>query len=181
MRQLRIGVGHARDEIVVGLDRQPEQRVPDDEAGVIVGGVGELRPASGVADGIDALVAGPEPAVDHDAVWAKRRCRPASRPRPSTFGLRPVATRRWLPAIRCSPASSARMTCTPEPPASTRAMLTPLRSEMPSRDNRSSTMRAHSGSSRASGFAGIQHGDGGAKAAERLRKLKPNRPGADRQ
>ena len=58
LRQLGIGVGHPRDCVVVHLDRQAEQRVPDHQAGVIIGGVGELQlPGRDVADRVDAAVA----------------------------------------------------------------------------------------------------------------------------
>ena len=54
--------------VVADAHRQPEQRVPDHQAGVIIGGMGELQLAGGgIADGVDAAVAGLELAVDGDA------------------------------------------------------------------------------------------------------------------
>ena len=68
LRQFRIGIGHPWHGVVVDLDRQAEQRVPDHQAGVIIGGVGELQlPRRDVADRIDAPVGGLEPLVHHDA------------------------------------------------------------------------------------------------------------------
>ena len=68
LSQFRIGIGHPRNAIVVHLDRQAEQRIPDHQAGVIIGGVGELQlPGRAVADRIDAPVAGFEPLVHRDA------------------------------------------------------------------------------------------------------------------
>ena len=68
LRQLRLGIGHPWNDVVVHAHRQAEQRVPDHQAGVIIGGVGELQ-LSGrtVADGVDAPVAGLELRVHRDA------------------------------------------------------------------------------------------------------------------
>ena len=94
MGQLRIGEGHPGNDVVVDRGRQPEQGAADDDAGVIVGDVGELRAADHVADGEHARVGGHEALVHLDAalvvldaggleVEARRR-----------WGLRPVATSR---------------------------------------------------------------------------------------
>ena len=54
--ELGVGVGDPRNRAVVGLGRQTEQRVADDDAGVIAGDVRELEAAGDVADGEDALL-----------------------------------------------------------------------------------------------------------------------------
>ena len=53
---------------MVDPERKAEQRVPDDEPGLVNGDVGEFRPARDVADRVDALVAGAQLLVDGDAV-----------------------------------------------------------------------------------------------------------------
>ena len=75
----------------------------------------------------------------------------AARSRPSILGLRPVATRRWLPSIVSSPAVPFTTTRTFGPADSTRGISTPHRTAIPSRASCSSTISAHSGSSSASG------------------------------
>ncbi len=60
LSQLRIGEGHPRYRIPIHLRALAEQRIPDDDARVIVGGMGERRPAGHVAHGIDPPVAGLE-------------------------------------------------------------------------------------------------------------------------
>src|SRR6185437_16253139 len=68
LRQLRLGEGHVRNGGVVGTHRQPEQRVADDETGLMVTGMREPRlPGGNVADGIDAAIARLEFAVHLDA------------------------------------------------------------------------------------------------------------------
>ena len=57
LSEFGIGEGHARDGVRVHRRRQAEQRVADDEPGLVVGEVGELPMAGDVADGIDAPVA----------------------------------------------------------------------------------------------------------------------------
>ena len=119
MGELGVGEGHARDQVVVGLRRQPEQRVPDDKAGVIVGGVGELRPAGDVADGVDAAVGGAQAAGRprcprgrvRDAGRARDRARRrwrAGRPRPGDGCRRCLARRPRLPSTTATPASPPR-------------------------------------------------------------------------
>ena len=49
-------------------------------------------PGDGIADGVDPPVAGPQMAVDDDAVGVDCGCRRCRESRPSTFGLRPAAT-----------------------------------------------------------------------------------------
>ena len=73
--ELRIGECDPGHRVVVGFDRQAEQRVPDHQSGMIIGDMGELQRACGVADRIDALVGGAQALVDDDAVRAMRRCR----------------------------------------------------------------------------------------------------------
>ena len=94
------------------------------------------------------------------------------------FGRRPIATSRSVPWMvsSVSPAStiSIRWRC-----RRTRSTLTPLRIVMPSRANASSTMAAHSGILLAERLRLIEHGDLGAKPAERLGKLEPDRAGAE--
>src|SRR5262249_19533971 len=69
MGQLRIGEGHAPQNAQVDLGPQAEQPVPDHQPGLIVGDVGELRPAGGVADRVDAAVpARAQAPVDADGV-----------------------------------------------------------------------------------------------------------------
>ena len=68
MGQFRIGVGHPGQRRVIDLGRQPEQHVPDHDAGVVAGDVGELRPAGHVADREDAAVGGAETGVGLDAL-----------------------------------------------------------------------------------------------------------------
>src|SRR5262249_40103735 len=67
MGEFRVGEGHARDHVVVRLHPQAEQRVPQHQASVVVGEVGELPAPGGVADGVDAAVAGLQGAVHDDA------------------------------------------------------------------------------------------------------------------
>src|SRR5215472_5934071 len=76
--------------------------------------------------------------------------RARSSARPSVFARRPVAINRWLPSIASSP-SPARTTLIFPPVPSTRATVTLLRTITPSRASASSTIAAHSPSSRASG------------------------------
>ena len=73
--KLGVGIDDARDDAGAGVGLQPEQRVPDDDAGVIIGEVGECRAADHVADGIDAAVGGLELVVHLDAVLGDRRRR----------------------------------------------------------------------------------------------------------
>src|ERR1041384_8638736 len=47
-----------------------EQRVADNDAGLIVGRVGKTRPGNRVADRVDATGARPHPPIDLDAVAA---------------------------------------------------------------------------------------------------------------
>ena len=68
LRQFRLGVSHPRDRIGIRLGRQAEQRVPDHDAGVIIGGVRELGTAGGIANCIDALVGGLEVVIDDNTV-----------------------------------------------------------------------------------------------------------------
>src|SRR4051812_6561515 len=69
---LRIRVGDPRDGRRVDPHGQAEQRVPDDEAGVVVRDVRELvgpaTRAGAVADGVDAAIRGAQPFVDRNAV-----------------------------------------------------------------------------------------------------------------
>src|SRR5262249_44799845 len=54
--QLRVSENDARQELSVLAYRQAKERVPDHQAGVVVGDVGELCSSGNVANGIDALV-----------------------------------------------------------------------------------------------------------------------------
>src|SRR6185295_15624558 len=56
-----------RNDAVVHGCRQAEQQAADDDAGVVVGNVGELRAADDVADGQHAAVRGCEPLAHLDA------------------------------------------------------------------------------------------------------------------
>ena len=57
LRQFGIGIGHPRNGVVVDPHRQAEQRVPDHQAGVIIGGMRELQlPGGDVADRVDAPI-----------------------------------------------------------------------------------------------------------------------------
>ena len=73
--QLGIGVGDPGQRPVIDPRRQPEQRVADDDPGVVERDMGELRAAGGVADGKDAAVGRAQPRVDDDAVRGRRRSR----------------------------------------------------------------------------------------------------------
>ena len=73
LRQLGIGIGDPRQRAVIDLGRQAEQRVADDDAGVIAGDMGELRPARDIADGIDAAVGGAQAPVDDERAALVRR------------------------------------------------------------------------------------------------------------
>src|SRR5262245_49365638 len=68
MGKLGVGEGYPRYDLFVHPRRQPEQRVPDDEAGMVVGEMGELPAAHDVADGVDPRVRGLEPLVDEDPI-----------------------------------------------------------------------------------------------------------------
>ncbi len=104
LRQLRLGIGHPRNGVHVHLHRQAEQRVPDHQAGMIVGGVGELRLAGGdIADGVDAPVAGLQLAIDRDAGAVV-----AHAGRFEDRGRRPWPCGRWRPADACLRPSPAR-------------------------------------------------------------------------
>ena len=136
------------------LHRQAEQRVPDHQAGVIIGGVGELQ-LSGrdVADRIDAPVGGLEPLVHHDAGAVVRdaggvEIEPVGR-RLAAGGDQQMACPRSSPRRRRLRTSPPRCRCA----CLTRTTLTPLRMTTPSRSSWSSTIAAHSGSSLASGAA----------------------------
>src|SRR5215831_7978580 len=97
MGELGVGEGHPRHEILVHLDGQAKQRVPDDEPGMVIGEMGELPPTAGSASPTTTLI----------------------------FASAP----------------------------STRVTATLLRTSTPSRASASSTIAAHSPSSRASGCA----------------------------
>ena len=90
-----VGIDHARNVAGARVRPQPEQRIPDDETGLVIGEMGEARSADHVANGVDAAIGGPEMVVHLDAGVSYRRSRRASRLSDLTFGLRPVATRRW--------------------------------------------------------------------------------------
>ena len=68
LRQFGVGVRHPRD-YRAGLHRQSEQRVADDEPGVITRHMGELQPARHIANRIDFVVAGLQANVDGDALF----------------------------------------------------------------------------------------------------------------
>ena len=68
MRQFRIGEGDPRNRVLVDLAGEAKQRIPDHQPGMIVGDVGELRPARGVANGVDAPVGGAQVPVDPHAL-----------------------------------------------------------------------------------------------------------------
>ena len=65
--QLGIGEGHTRNDVIVHRHAQPKQRVPNDEAGMVIGDMGELRAAGDVADCVNTPVLGLEPLVDPNA------------------------------------------------------------------------------------------------------------------
>jgi hypothetical protein len=58
MGKFRIGVGDSGQCRIIHLGRQAKQNVPDHDASVVAGDVGELRPTGHVADGEDAAVGG---------------------------------------------------------------------------------------------------------------------------
>ena len=99
MGQLGIGEGDPGQGGEIHLRRQAEQRVADDDAGVIGGQMRELRPARHIAHGKDALVRGPQPPVDGMplSLWATPA---SSRPRSLTRARRPAATSRCEPSRR---------------------------------------------------------------------------------
>src|SRR3972149_5719660 len=67
LRQFRLGIGHPRNDVVVHAHRKTEQRIPDHQTGVIIGGMGELQLSRRtVADRIDASVGGLEFLVYHN-------------------------------------------------------------------------------------------------------------------
>ena len=153
MGELGIGEGHPRDDVLVHLHGQAKQRVPDDEAGMIVGEVGELPPARDVADGIDAPVGGLEPLVDDDP--AAVVC-DAGLLEAETVGVRAAAGRdQEMAALdRLLAVAVAHHDLDPRVRRARRARpSTPLRRSTPSRASASSTTPAHSASSRASGCA----------------------------
>ena len=72
LRQFGIGIHHPRNMHGAHIGLQPEQRVLDHDAGVIVGEVGELLTADGIADGVDFPVGRLELLVDLDAAIGVR-------------------------------------------------------------------------------------------------------------
>ncbi len=40
--QFRIGIGHGRNGVAVGIDRRAKQRVADHEPGLMIGDMGEI-------------------------------------------------------------------------------------------------------------------------------------------
>ena len=68
MRQFRIGKGDPRNRVRLDLAGEAKQRIPDHEPGMIVGAVGELWPAGGVANGVDAPIGGAQVPVDPHAL-----------------------------------------------------------------------------------------------------------------
>ena len=66
--KLRIGEGRARYGLRIEPDGQPEERVADHEAGLMVGRLGPVPAAGDVADGIDAAVGRLQAPVDPDAM-----------------------------------------------------------------------------------------------------------------
>ena len=155
--------------------RQAKQRVPDDEAGVIVGEMGELPPARDVADGIDAPVGGLEPLVDHDPVAVAGDAGLLER---ETVRVRPAAGRdqemaacdRLLRRRRRErrPRSSA-------PVASTRTTATLLRMSTPSRASAVEHDVGAFGVFARERLRRFQHRDRGAEPAKGLRQLEPDR------
>ncbi len=67
VRKFGLRVGDPGHGPVIHLGRQIEERIADDDAGVIAGHVRELEAASNVADGKDALVGRAQPVIDLDA------------------------------------------------------------------------------------------------------------------
>src|SRR6266851_6842672 len=65
--ELRVGIGDPGQGAIIDLGRQAEQRVANDDAGVVAGDVRELRPARRIADGIDASVGGAQPGVNDES------------------------------------------------------------------------------------------------------------------
>ena len=66
--KLRVGVDDAGNRRGADIGPQAEQRILDDDAGVIIGEMGEFRAADHVADRIDAAIRGLELLVHLDAV-----------------------------------------------------------------------------------------------------------------
>ena len=151
MGKLGLGEGHPRHDVPVQPHRQPEQRVPDDEAGMVVGEMGELPAAQRRRRRVDARVRGPEPGRRRSRC-DRGRCRPArGRDRrrwrggrsPPGDGFaqasahhrrRALRPRSWHPQRR---GGRPRHCCAPRP----------------LRVRASSRIAAHSASSRASGCA----------------------------
>jgi hypothetical protein len=70
MGELRVGERDPGQEILPHLAAEAEQDRADDQPRLIRGPVGELRPACGVADGINAPVGRAEPPTHLDAALA---------------------------------------------------------------------------------------------------------------
>src|ERR1700730_1616785 len=63
-----IGVSDPRQRPVIDLRGEAEQRVPDDDSGMIESDVSELRPAGDIADRKSPAVGGAQPRIDRDAL-----------------------------------------------------------------------------------------------------------------
>ena len=66
--QLRIGIDHPRDDLLVNAHRYAEKGVPDHQAGVVVGDVSVFGASGGVAHDVHRLIGGPQRLVEHDTV-----------------------------------------------------------------------------------------------------------------
>ena len=67
MGQFGIGVRDPGQRLQTHPGRQPQQGVADDDAGMVVGEVGELEAAGAIADGEDAAVRAAQAGIDRDA------------------------------------------------------------------------------------------------------------------
>ena len=59
-------MSHPRERPVIDPGRQPEQRVPDDDPGMVKRDMGELRAAGRIANGKGPAVRRPQPCIDGD-------------------------------------------------------------------------------------------------------------------
>ena len=84
----------------------------NDDAGVIVRHMRELKSANHISGGENSFVRRAQARVDLDALGGVRTPA-ASKPRFSIFGLRPAARSRCEPSRRSSPASVSITSATP--------------------------------------------------------------------
>ena len=66
MRQLRVGVGDPWNSAIIDPGGQAEQRVADDNPGMIPRNMGKLLPSCGITDGKNTAIAAPQTAIRGD-------------------------------------------------------------------------------------------------------------------